>query len=64
MKRTVRAECRNTAELIELEKEIRTQNEEYFRIYDEIAKKVQKEDQIQILKINKQFIPDSDLQVS
>lgn len=64
MKRTVRAESRNTAELIELEKEIRTQNEEYFKIYDEIVRKVRKEDQIQILKTNKQFIPETDLQVS
>lgn len=49
---------------IELEKQIRTENEEYFKIYDRLAEKLSKEEQINILNANKQFVPDDQNRVS
>lgn len=43
---------------------IRIQNEEYFEVYDYIAKNVPKEDQIEILNVNKQTVPDAEAQVN
>lgn len=64
MKRAVIAECRNSTELIENEKQIRAQNKGYYRIYDKIAKKIPKDEQMAILKTNKQLIPETDTQVN
>lgn len=44
--------------------EIRIQNEEYFKVFDFIAKDVSKEDQIEILVSNGQLVPDTDAQVN
>lgn len=54
---------RSGTDLFQLNEEIRTQNEEYFEIYDKIAKKVPKLDRIAILNANKQFVPASESQV-
>lgn len=49
---------------IELEKQIDSQNKEYFKIYDDIAKNLSQADRIKILTDNKQMVPDTDEQVS
>lgn len=53
----------NYNEMKELEAQIRTQNIKYFQMFDQIAK-VSEDDRIDILKANKQFIPETDILVS
>lgn len=48
---------------MELDEKIRIQNEEYFKVYDYIAKDVPKDDQIRILNAIGQTVPDSEAQV-
>lgn len=43
---------------------MRIQNEEYFKVYDKIAKNMSKEEQIEILNANRQTIPDTEAQVN
>lgn len=47
----------------ELEKLIEKQNLEYFDIYDQIAKHLPKKDQLEILKLNGQFVPEAKSEV-
>lgn len=47
------------ADMSELEKTIKQQNEEYYNLYDTIAKNLTKKDQVEILKTNFQLIPDN-----
>lgn len=54
----------NTGDSIELEKQIRIQNEQYFEIYDYVAKNLTKAEQIRILSANGQALPNSNAQVS
>lgn len=46
------------------ENRIRIQNEEYYKVYDEIARKIPIDDQIDILRQNNQYIPENDEGVS
>lgn len=48
----------------ELEKLIERQNREYYDLYDKIAKNLPKKDQIEILNLNRQFIPTTRPEVS
>lgn len=41
----------------ELEKLIELQNREYYDLYDKIAKNLPKKDQLEILNLNRQFVP-------
>lgn len=43
----------------ELEQRIKQQNEEYYHLYDAIAKNLNKKDQIEILQSNLQLIPEN-----
>lgn len=58
------ASSSNNADLMDLEKQIQIQNNEYFEVYDYIKKYVTDEDQIAILNCNKQSVPDADDQVN
>lgn len=49
--------------LADLEKCIETQNKEYYELYDKLAKNVSKKDQIEILKNNFQYIPETKYEV-
>lgn len=47
----------------ELEKLIEKQNREYFDIYDKIVKNLPKKHQLEMLKLNGQFIPEAKSEV-
>lgn len=51
-------------DMVELEKLIAEQNEDYYDIYDEIASLVAYEDQVEYLILNRQFVPKTKTQVS
>lgn len=63
MKPTQNADS-NKADAKELEKQIRTQNVEYFKVYDEITENIAIQDQIDILTFNEQSVPTTNEQVS
>lgn len=48
---------------VDLEKRIQAQNQQYFELYDKIAEDVAKENQIDILRANRQLIPETDNEV-
>lgn len=50
--------------LSELDKLIKEQNEEYYELYDALAKNLKKKEQIEILKLNRQFVPDTKQEVN
>lgn len=65
MKYDVRpVENTNNDDSTKLDEQIRSQNKEYFEIYDYIVNNVSKEDQITILNANGQVIPDTAAQVN
>lgn len=54
----------NDEDSMKLDEKIRSQNEEYFEIYDYIVNNVPKHDQIRILNANGELIPGEDFQVN
>lgn len=47
------------ADLSELDKLIKSQNKEYYDLYDALAKNLKKKEQIEILNYNQQFVPEA-----
>lgn len=58
------ASSSSNTDAMDHEKQIQVQNDEYFKVYDYITKNVPKEDQIEILDLNKQMVPDTDAEVN
>lgn len=54
----------DAAGLTELDKRIKDQNEEYYELYDALAKSLKKKEQIELLEYNRQFVPDTKHEVS
>lgn len=50
--------------MAELEKQIETQNIEYYELFDNIAKKLSKKEQVDILTANMQPVPHSKYEVN
>lgn len=48
----------------ELDKLIKVQNDEYYALYDALAKNLKKKEQIEILDLNFQLIPDTKCEVN
>lgn len=59
----VPTQVRSNNELAQLEKQIETQNKEYYRVYEYISK-ISNADQIKILNANLQLLPEHISQVS
>lgn len=57
-------ESMDAAGLTELDKRIKDQNEEYYELYDALAKSLKKKEQIELLEYNRQFVPDTKHEVS
>lgn len=51
-------------DLSELDKLIKVQNKEYYDLYDALAKNLKKKEQIEILNLNTQFVPDTKNEVN
>lgn len=49
--------------LADSEKLIELQNREYYALYDQLAKNISKKEQIQILELNLQFVPENKSEV-
>lgn len=64
MRRDATVEKRPNIDMVALEKQIKIQNEEYFNVYDLLVKNVLKEDQIEILRLNAQLVPEDTDEVS
>lgn len=64
MRRDATVEKRPNIDMVALEKQIKIQNEEYFNVYDLLVKNVLKEDQIEILCLNAQLVPEDADEVS
>lgn len=64
MRRDATVEKRPNIDMVALEKQIKIQNEEYFNVYDLLVKYVLKEDQIEILRLNAQLVPEDADEVS
>lgn len=60
----VPTQVRSNNELAQLEKQVETQNKEYYRVYEYLVKFVSPKDQIQILNDNLQLLPEHIPQVS
>lgn len=54
---THRSVLADSAKLIEL------QNREYYALYDQLAKNISKKEQIEILELNLQFVPENKSEV-
>lgn len=57
-------ESRTNPNHVDLEELIETQNKEYYELFDKLAENVSDEDQIKILKANKQMMPIDKIEVS
>lgn len=64
MRRDATVEKRPNIDMFALEKQIKIQNEEYFNVHDLLVKYVLKEDQIEILRLNAQLVPEDADEVS
>lgn len=52
------------ADLTEVERLVKIQNQEYYELHDTLAKSLKKKDQIEILHSNSQWIPDTKYEVN
>ena len=53
----------NSIDMKKLEEQIKTQNEQYFKVYDELAT-LSTAERVDLLKKNGQFVPNTDYEVS